>query len=268
MNPAQFIAKWSKSTLKESAAAQQHFLDLCDLLGHPKPADIDATGHSFCFERGAAKRAGGDGWADVWKRGYFGWEYKGKHKDLDKAYQQLLDYREDIENPPLLVVSDMDRIVIHTNFTATATQIFTIPIDKLGNERNLEILRFLFFAPHKLRPVVTSPVITEAAAHQLARLAQTLRDSGEDPLQIAPFLDRLIFCLFAEDIDILPVRQGHESSPPLLTQLLRNFRREPQVFARQLHQLFLAMADGGYFGVDKVLHFNGDLFKCQVLKKS
>ncbi len=42
--------------------------------------------------------------ADVWKRGFFAWEYKGKRADLKAAYKQLLDYREDLENPPLLVV--------------------------------------------------------------------------------------------------------------------------------------------------------------------
>ena len=52
---------------------------------------------------------GGDGWADVWKRGCFGWEYKGKHKDLAEAYDQLLQYREALENPPLLVVCDLNR---------------------------------------------------------------------------------------------------------------------------------------------------------------
>jgi len=74
----------------------------------------------FTFEKGAAKRHGGDGWADVWKRGFFGWESKGKRKDLGAAYDQLLLYREVLENPPLLVVCDLDRIVVHTNFTATA----------------------------------------------------------------------------------------------------------------------------------------------------
>jgi len=86
MTPASFIAKWQRVELTERSAAQQHFLDLCRLLGHPLPADVDPTGESFCFERGAGKRDGGDGWADVWKRGNFGWEYKGKHKDLAKAY--------------------------------------------------------------------------------------------------------------------------------------------------------------------------------------
>jgi len=85
LNPAEFIAKWRKSSLTESAASQEHFLDLCALLGHPTPAAADPEGASFTFERGAAKRGGGDGWADVWKKGFFGWEYKGKHKDLDAA---------------------------------------------------------------------------------------------------------------------------------------------------------------------------------------
>ena len=85
-----FVAKWSKVTLKEKSASQQHFLDLCHLVGHPTPAEADPTGQTFTFEAGASKQSGGEGWADVWKKGYFAWEYKGKQKDLKQAYQQLL----------------------------------------------------------------------------------------------------------------------------------------------------------------------------------
>ena len=46
----------------------------------------------------------------MWKQGFFGWEYKGKHKDLGNAYDQLLRYRNALENPPLLVVCDLGRI--------------------------------------------------------------------------------------------------------------------------------------------------------------
>ena len=104
MTPAQFIAKWQAVHLSERSACQQHFLDLCELLGQPKPADVDPGGEWYCFEKGVKKTAGGDGWADVWMRGHFGWEYKGKHKDLVAADKQLLQYREALENPPLLVV--------------------------------------------------------------------------------------------------------------------------------------------------------------------
>src|SRR5713101_1997153 len=129
------------------SAAQQHFLDLCEVFDHPKPADADPTGEWFTFEKGAAKHGGGDGWADVWKRAFFGWEYKGKHKDLSAAYDQLLLYREALENPPLLVVCDMDRFLIHTNFTATASKTHEIALEELATSRNLEILRCVFHDP-------------------------------------------------------------------------------------------------------------------------
>ena len=60
MTPDEFINKWRASTLTERSASQQHFLDLCELLDEPKPADVDPLGESYCFERGARKDTGGD----------------------------------------------------------------------------------------------------------------------------------------------------------------------------------------------------------------
>ena len=84
MTPGEFIAKWRASELKESSASQEHFIDLCRLLAEPTPAEADPAGEWYCFERGARKDTGGDGWADVWKRGCFAWEYKGRRADLDE----------------------------------------------------------------------------------------------------------------------------------------------------------------------------------------
>lgn len=74
MTPHEFIAKWQKVELSERSACQQHFLDLCDLLGQPKPAEADPEGAWYTFERGVRKTEGGHGWADVWMRGHFGWK--------------------------------------------------------------------------------------------------------------------------------------------------------------------------------------------------
>ena len=92
VTPEQFIKKWKSSTLTERAASQSHFIDLCALLDEPTPTDVDPTGENYAFERGANKTTGGEGWADVWKRGCFAWEYKGKRKDLKAAYAQLQQY--------------------------------------------------------------------------------------------------------------------------------------------------------------------------------
>jgi hypothetical protein len=116
VKPQAFIAKWKSVELKERSASQSHFIDLCRVLDEPAPTDVDPKGTWYSFERGASKVAGGEDWADVWKRGFFGWEYKGKRKNLDAALAQLQQYALALENPPLLIVSDMDRFRIHTNW--------------------------------------------------------------------------------------------------------------------------------------------------------
>lgn len=252
MTPQQFIAKWQRVQLTERSAAQQHFLDLCEVFDHPKPADADPTGEWFTFEKGAAKHGGGEGWADVWKRAFFGWEYKGKHKDLNAAYDQLLLYREALENPPLLVVCDMDRLIIHTNFTATAATTYEIPLAELATARNLEIVRCVFHKPDKLRPGVTSAAITAEAASHLAEIAQAMRERKLDPAAVAHFLDRVVFCLFAEDVGLLPEN--------LFSRIVEKSNREPKRFTKLIGQLFDAMANGGDFGMDTIHYFNGNLF--------
>ncbi|MGI8978123.1 MAG: hypothetical protein ACR2FY_02745 [Pirellulaceae bacterium] len=58
MSPAQFIAKWQAVNLSERSACQQHFLDLCELLGQPMPAAADPEGAWYCFEKGVKKTQG------------------------------------------------------------------------------------------------------------------------------------------------------------------------------------------------------------------
>jgi type II restriction/modification system DNA methylase subunit YeeA len=252
MTAADFIAKWGKAELKERSAAQEHFLDLCALFGHPTPAQADPTGESFCFEKDAAKHGGGDGFADVWKKGFFGWEYKGKHKDLTAAYDQLLLYRDALANPPLLVACDLDRIVVHTNFTNTVSARHEIPLKQLGEPRSQEILRAVFFQPDLLRPGRTSEAVTQEAAEQFAGIAEAMRLRGLPPAPVAHFLNRLVFCLFAEDIGLLPVQ--------IFTRIVDKAGGEAEKFARFLGQLFEAMAKGGEFGLESIRHFNGNLF--------
>jgi hypothetical protein len=85
MHPVEFVKKWRGATLTERSAAQQHFLDLCRVLDVPTPADVDRHGQTYTFEKGLEKSSGGQGWADLWYRGHFTWEYKSPNKDLDRA---------------------------------------------------------------------------------------------------------------------------------------------------------------------------------------
>jgi hypothetical protein len=59
MTSEAFIAKWSKVELTERSAAQAHFLDLCELVGHPKPQEADPTGECFSYGNGVKRFAQG-----------------------------------------------------------------------------------------------------------------------------------------------------------------------------------------------------------------
>ena len=70
LSPSEFAAKWLGSTRNERAASQEHFIDLCRLLGEQTPNEADPHGEFYAFEKGAEKVGGGDGFADVWKRAW------------------------------------------------------------------------------------------------------------------------------------------------------------------------------------------------------
>ena len=252
MNAQEFIAKWRASELKESSAAQEHFIDLCRLLAEPTPAEDDPSGQRYSFERGARKDTGGRGWADVWKRHCFAWEYKGKHKDLDAAFNQLRQYALALENPPLLIVSDMARFRIYTNWTNSVSIRHEFALEDLADAAVRDKLKWAMSDPERLRPGESRQALTERAATAFAALAQALRARDHDPQQVAHFVNRLVFCMFAEDVGLLP--------NDMFTRMLDHSRRRPQDFAAMARELFGAMSAGGRVGFETVAWFNGGLF--------
>ena len=252
MTPDEFITKWEPSKLKESSGAQEHFIDLCRLLDEPTPAEADPTGERYCFERGARKDTGGDGWADVWKRGCFAWEYKGKLANLDAAFNQLRQYALALENPPLLIVSDMARFRIRTNWTNSVSETHEFALEDLADAACRDKLKWAMSDPERLRPGETRQMVTERAAATFAELAQSLRERGHDAQSVAHFVNRLVFCMFAEDTGLLP--------DSMFTRMLKQARRRPTEFADLARDLFGAMSIGGRIGFEAVAWFNGGLF--------
>jgi type II restriction/modification system DNA methylase subunit YeeA len=252
MTPQDFIAKWRAAELKERSASQSHFNDLCALLGVVDPITADPTGEWFAFEKGASKTSGGDGWADVWRKGCFAWEYKGPRKDLDKAFSQLLQYSVALENPPLLIVSDMDRIRIHTNWTNTVQEVHEYTLEDLIEGDKREALKRAFTDPEHFKPSKTRQALTEETAREFAGIAQRLRDRGHEAHQVAHFVNQLVFCMFAEDVGLLPDN--------MFTKMLKASRLRPERFEGNARKLFGAMATGGDLDFTPIEWFNGGLF--------
>ena len=107
--------------------------------------------------------------------------------------------------------------------------------------------------PERLRPGETRQTLTERAAETFAQLAQSLRDQGHAPQEVAHFVNRLVFCMFAEDVGLLP--------NAMFTRMLEHARQRPEAFATLACDLFGAMSVGGRVGFETVEWFNGGLFE-------
>ncbi|MDM8518542.1 hypothetical protein QUF64_00740 [Anaerolineales bacterium HSG6] len=268
LTPQEFVAKWGRATffqLTEIQSAQTHFNDICALVGHPDPiafGDKDI----FSFEAANIKPDGRKGRADVFYRGRFIWEYKGAHANLNKAYQQLLFYKDALDNPPLLITSDTQRIIIHTNYTNTVKQTHEITLDDIEKGNGVRKLKLIFNdtlaeIEAEFKPTTTREYITQATADQFIKIVEEVRIhiKGQqlpfDSEEQAHFFIRLLFCLFAESTGLLP----HKLFTQLMQQPVHNVK-DVDRFVMKLRKLFSAMRDGGVFGIYDIPYFDGGLF--------
>lgn len=258
LTPAAFVAKWQQANQKEIALAQSHFNDVCALIGRPTPVEADPKGEFFSFEASTLKSTGQKGRADVFYREKFIWEYKGPHANLDKAYQQLLLYREELGNPPLLITSDTRTIIIHTNFTNRPKETHEISLERLQSGDGVALLRRVFDNPESFQPAKTKQIITKASADSFIQVADQLKahrlvtkETHTDE-ELAHFLVRLLFCLFAEDLNLLPNN--------IFTTIVRAQGRSFDNLQKPLEALFQAMQGGGQFGLERIRYFDGTLF--------
>ena len=189
------------------------------------------------------------------------WEYKGKHKDLNAAYASSCVTRETWRIRRLLVTCDQERFEIHTNFTGTRPQVYSFTLDDLLSNAPtaelrsapLDVLRAVSPTRSNSRPEAARARVTEQVAAEFAKLADSLERAAIDPQRAAHFLMRLLFCLFADSIGLLP---DH-----LFRQMIELDRAKPANFTRKLRQLFAAMStSGSTFGAHDIHYFNGGLF--------
>ena len=145
--------------------------------GREAPTDADPKGEWYAFEKGAMKTGGGDGWADVWKRGCFAWEYKSPGKDLGAALKQLQYYVRSLENPPLLIVSDMERIELHTNWTNTVQDVHTLALPELADARRRQRQRRP--RSRKLKPGKTREALTKEVAEESSSWRRPCASGGK-----------------------------------------------------------------------------------------
>ena len=211
----------------------------------------------------------------MWYRGRFAWEYKGKHTDLNRAYSQLLAYRGGLDNPPLLVVCDFLEYRIYPQWSNISGLPFVFKNEDLLDPKTRRFITWLLESPEKFLELRQTELerrekITLDLANQFAQLADLMNrhfdESGSpiwQPMQIARFLTKLVFALFAEDVGLLPRIEfpPEKVSIKILDFMAHWANRVPDAFVEAMQNLFRAM-DGqvSHFWMMPVPYFNGSLF--------
>ncbi len=170
-------------------------------------------------------------------------------------------------NPPFIVVVDVGyTFELFADFTQAGKaylpfpdpRTFRIALSELADEKIRERLRLVWTNPAALDPAKRSADVTREVSAHLAELAKSLEQAGHEPEIVAQFLSRCLFCMFAEDVGLLPDRA--------FTELLASLPADGTGFQEMIGQLFREMNTGTGSGISvilrkKLLQFNGGLFE-------
>jgi len=198
-----------------------------------------------------------------------------------EAYARALPAAEG--RPPFVLVVDVGTVIeVYAEFSKSGATYTPFPdprshrlaLADLAKPEVQERLRRIWRDPDSLNPARISAQVTRGVAALLAELARSLEGGGESaqnfkqnqplaqvgqarvaPQTVASYLTRCLFCMFAEDVDLLP--KGSFQG------LLQTYRDDPATLQQMLRILWADMDTGGFSAAlaKKVLHFNGKLFK-------
>ncbi len=280
-----YIQRWGGGIShggNERANLQMFVTELCTLLDlpQPDPAGSQRSENAYVFERSVTELFADGGKTtrslDLYRRGCFILEGKDTGKQagsdgwdaaIDKARKQAENYARalpaDEGRPPFVIVADVGKsFALYSEFSRSGgnyvafpdARSHKIPLEKLRDPDTRELLRKVWLEPLSLDPTRYAGKVTCAIADRLATLAKSLEDSGHGAEQVAGFLMRCLFTMFAEDVGLLPDRG--------FTALLEARKNNPATFHRQLESLWRTMNSGGFSeSLDaEILKFNGGLF--------
>ncbi|QFT78105.1 DNA methyltransferase [Erythrobacter sp. THAF29] len=179
------------------------------------------------------------------KRGTKSWD-----KVMIAARQQAEDYAralpDDHDYPPFLLIVDIGNVIeVFADFSGQGRnytqfpdrQSYRLSMDDLLQPEVQTRLRTIWTDPHALDPAKISAAVTKDIAERLAKIARSL-EKHHEPKDIAEFLMRCLFTMFAEDVDLIP-DHGFQ-------KLLEQMVDTPENFGPALESLWRVMNKGGY----------------------
>lgn len=202
---------------------------------------------------------------------------RGVHRAWDvlmmNARQQAEDYVRllpaDHAPPPFVIVCDVGHCFeVYANFRRDGKaydqfpdrQSFRVYLDDLRRPEIRERLSTIWRNPLSLDPALSTARVTRQIAERLAAVSKALESGAKHPLQeVAMFLMRCLFTMFAEDVGLLPEKS--------FKKVLERCESEPDKLGPMVGQLWEAMDKGGFaYAIEaNVRRFNGEFFKSRTV---
>ena len=170
--------------------------------------------------------------------------------------------------PPFILVCDVGHVLeVYADFSGQGKnyaqfpdrQSFRIYLEDLRDPAVRERLVHIWTDPLSLDPARTSARVTRQIAERLAAVSKALEAEGHPPEEVAMFLMRCLFTMFAQSVGLLP-----ENS---FRGLLERCEQDPGKLQPMVSQLWEAM-DRGDFAIAieaRVKRFNGEFFKTRTV---
>ncbi|MBW8444403.1 MAG: class I SAM-dependent DNA methyltransferase [Arenimonas sp.] len=168
------------------------------------------------------------------------------------------------EPPPFVLVCDVGHAIeVYANFRRDGKaydqfpdrRSFRIYLEDLRDAAVRERLKAIWTDPLSLDPSRHAARVTREIAARIARVSKALEEQGHATEEVAMFLMRMLFTMFAEDVDLLPKDSFKD--------LLKDCATKPEIFPGMMQDLWKAMDEGGFTATirEKVKKFNGEFFK-------
>ncbi|MBD1884272.1 class I SAM-dependent DNA methyltransferase [Microcoleus vaginatus] len=274
-----FIKRWAGSSGNERANYQLFFAEMCDALGVDRPFDKGRIPNDpYCFDKDVKifhpSGKVTPGFIDFYKAEHFlieakqggttsnkGTAKRGTNtylREMEKAFVQAIAYTRSLSSkPPFLLTCDIgDHFELWMGFTGDYGGYGArreIALMELQKADVFDLFVDIFSNPQQRNPEKIAARVTREVAADLAELAKRM-EANVDPQQVAQFLMRCIFTMFAEDVGLL---KEHLFTQALETRWILN----PKTFKPEVEALWEAMNEGTSFGFHgKLLRFNGGLF--------
>ncbi len=244
-----FSKKWADAS-REEADAQPFLVDFFNVFGI-------SSKRVGTFEHRVKKLDDKEGYIDMLWKGTILIEMKSRGKDLDKAYQQALEYTyglKEHELPKYILVSDFENFRLHD--LEDGTQLEFKLKDLVKNVRH-----FGYLLGYQKKVYKEEDPANIKAAELMGKLHDRLKEIGYVGHPLEVYLVRLLFCLFAEDTTIFERKQFQE-------YIERRTNIDGSDLAAKLHELFQVLntpKDKRFTTLDEDIaafpYVNGKLFE-------